>query len=169
MLTSKDILVVMKLASGDDDSWTQAQLAHELKLAPSQVSYSLSRLEGARLYNKALRRVSRPAVEEFLVHGVKYAFPAQRGSGTRGLPTAYAAPPLCDLIRQPDEPPPVWPTVNGTIRGYAFEPLDDHVPDAALRDRKLYEMLALVDALRDGRARESTLAAAELKMRLGVS
>jgi hypothetical protein len=28
------------------------------------------------------------AVEEFLIHGVKYAFPVQRGEATRGMPTS---------------------------------------------------------------------------------
>jgi len=37
------------------------------------------------------------------------------------------------------------------------------VPDAALRDSALYEKLALVDALRDGRVRERKLAEQELK------
>ncbi len=167
VLTTKDMLVVIKLFCQGDEPWTQGQLAQEIGLAPSQVSYSLARLAAARLFNKTLRSVVRPALEEFLIHGVKYAFPAQRGGVTRGLPTAYAVPPLSDLIRQPDEPPPVWPTVHGTVRGYAFEPLDEHVPAAALRDGRLYELFALVDALRDGRARESTLAATELKARLG--
>jgi hypothetical protein len=39
---------------------------------------------------------------------------------------------------------------------------------AALRDDKLYELLALVDAIRDGRAREREIAARELKKRLGA-
>jgi hypothetical protein len=38
---------------------------------------------------------------------------------------------------------------------------------AALEDRKLYELLALVDALRHGRARERNLAGRELARRLG--
>jgi hypothetical protein len=41
------------------------------------------------------------------------------------------------------------------------------VPKAAVRDQKLYEMLVLVDAIRDGRARESELAIMELRKRLG--
>ena len=45
-------------------------------------------------------------------------------------------------------------------------PLYRTVPAAALRDPILYELLALVDALRDGRARERQLAAQELIARL---
>ena len=38
---------------------------------------------------------------------------------------------------------------------------------AALKDKKLHELLALVDALRVGRARERELAIIELKKRFG--
>jgi hypothetical protein len=100
------------------------------------------------------------------VHGVKYAFPPDRGPLTRGLPTAYAAPPLNTLIVLPDEPPPVWPDPEGKVRGYAFSPLYPSVPKAAALDPALYELLALVDAIRDGRARERELAIKELTARL---
>ena len=39
-----------------------------------------------------------------------------------------------------------------------FEPLYRKVPEAALRDSELYELLALVDAIRDGRARDRRIA-----------
>ena len=41
------------------------------------------------------------AVEEFLLHGVKYAFPAKRGEVTRGVPTSYAAAPLSRRLTRP--------------------------------------------------------------------
>ncbi len=53
------------------------------------------------------------------------------------------------------------------MRGYAFAPLYRTVPEAALRDPALYELLALVDAIRDGRARERNLAQKALEKRLG--
>jgi hypothetical protein len=43
------------------------------------------------------------------------------------------------------------------------------VPHAALRDPALYELLALVDAIRDGRARERNLAERVLVRRLKAS
>ena len=54
-------------------------------------------------------------------------------------------------------------------RRYAFSPLHKNVPKAALADPRLYELLALVDALRDGKARERELAARELSKRLEAS
>ena len=108
----------------------------------------------------------RKNLEEFLVHGVKYAFPPQRGGLTRGIPTGYAAPPLKKIISRTDDPPPVWPYPEGTVRGYEFAPLYRSVPKAVASDPHLYELLALVDAIRGGRARERELAIKELGRRL---
>jgi hypothetical protein len=102
------------------------------------------------------------ALEEFLIHGIKYVFPVERGGASRGIPTAYAAEPLNRLIVRGDEPIPVWPYRKGEDRGIAFAPLYRTVPIAALRDPLLYKQLALVDAIRDGRARERQLAEQEL-------
>ena len=54
------------------------------------------------------------------------------------------------------------------MRGYSLTPLYPSVPAAAVRDAKLYELLALVDAIRDGRARERSLAAKEIHARLAA-
>jgi hypothetical protein len=45
-------------------------------------------------------------------------------------------------------------------------PLSDKVPAAAARDPWLYQILALVDAIRLGQARDRKLAAEELTRRL---
>jgi hypothetical protein len=74
-----------------------------------------------------------------------------------------------ESIAANSEPPPVWPYEDGPVRGYSFAPLHKNVPQAALEDSKFYELLALVDALRDGRARERELAGRELKKRLEES
>ena len=103
---------------------------------------------------------------EFLVHGVKYAFPPDRGTMTRGTPTAYAAPPMNKEFVPDSDPPPVWPDPDGTVRGLAFSPLTRGTPKAARQDPALYEVLALVDAIRDGRVRERRYAEKELTARL---
>jgi len=64
------------------------------------------------------------------------------------------------------EPPLVWPHPEGDVRGESLEPLYPSAIDAARRDRALYESLALVDALRVGRARERALAIDLLTKRL---
>jgi hypothetical protein len=52
------------------------------------------------------------------------------------------------------------------VRGTGFAPLCRHVPGAARKDRKLYELLVLLDAIRGGRARERDIGAKELQLRL---
>jgi hypothetical protein len=143
-----------------------AQMAGDLALSPSQVHASLKRLERSRLIAQTTNEPHAKAVEEFLLHGVKYAFPASRGEATRGVPTAYAAPPLNAFIADAGDPPPVWPHPEGAVRGQTLQPLHRAVPRAALRDPALYELLALIDALRDGRVRERQIAERELTSRI---
>ena len=82
------------------------------------------------------------------------------------MPTAHGAQPLAAQIQASDEDLPVWPYLEGTVRGQSFSPLYRSVPAAALKDPPLYELLALTDAVRGGRARERELAAKMLSERL---
>jgi hypothetical protein len=108
------------------------------------------------------RQPNRHAVLEFVLHGARYAFPAVRGRMARGMPTAYAAPPLSNLIHAGLDPIPVWPDPEGEARGESFKPLYRDAPAAARADPRLSECLSLFDALRGGRARERTLATEHL-------
>lgn len=165
-LKPQDIVILLKLVTLGDRPWSYNALALDLFMSPSEVHSGIKRAAAARLFDGGRNLPMLKALEEFLVHGVKYAFPPDRGPLTRGVPTASAAPPLREQIVQPDEPPPVWPDPEGTIRGYEFSPLFKSVPKAAMRDSALYELLALVDAIRDGRVRERELAVREIVARL---
>lgn len=165
-LLSQDVVVLAKLVSYGGPRPSIAQLAADLSLSPSQVHLSLKRLERSRLIEAKRGRPLFRAVEEFLLHGVKYAFPARRGEVSRGIPTAYAAAPLNDQIVESRDLPPVWPDAEGNVRGVTLEPLHKTVPNAVRKDPVLHELLALVDALRDGRARERKIAERELSARL---
>jgi hypothetical protein len=172
ILKPQDVVMLLKLVAWGPQPWTYQRLAVELSISQSEAHAGVRRAVAARLMSDATTAAGRPllaALEEFLVHGVRYAYPPERGELTRGMPTGYAAPPLNKVIVQPDEPPPVWPYAEGTVRGYSLTPLYPTVPAAASRDSKLYELLALVDAIRDGRARERNLAAKELQSRLARS
>ena len=101
----------------------------------------------------------RAALEEFVLHGVRYAFAPKRTGVVRGLPTAYAAPVLASRISVADDDiAPVWADAHGERRGEGIEPLYPSAPVAAREDPRLYALLALVDALRIGRARERRIA-----------
>ena len=79
---------------------------------------------------------------------------------------ASRRPPLIAEKLSANDLPPVWPSRDGDTRGVGLEPLYKSVPYAALRDRALYQLLALLDAIRDGRARERNLAERDLSQRL---
>jgi hypothetical protein len=164
-LMPQDLLVALKLALNDADRPPSYNaLAHELAMSPSKVHDAVKRATMAGLL-VVDRKPHRRALIEFILHGVKYAFYTRRGPVTRGLPTAHAAPPLSNEILD-GELPPVWPDPQGSVRGEAIEPLHRSVPQAARNDPRLYELLALVDAIRIGRARERKLAGKHLEQRL---
>jgi hypothetical protein len=107
-----------------------------------------------------------PALREFLIHGAKYAFPAERGAAARGIPTAHGAASLANAFPPSEDAVPVWPHPQGTVFGQAFRPIHPAAPDAAQTDPLLYEVLALLDALRGGRARDRKLAGELLEQRV---
>jgi hypothetical protein len=161
---SLDIVVLLKLLLVRRKS-PYAQLSQELGISASEIHAAVRRGIAAGLIDPESRLPLRKPLQDYLLHGVRYAFPAKLGPVVRGLPTAYAARPLSDKISSNDLPP-VWPDPEGDIRGVAVEPLYGSVAKAAKRDSLLYELLALVDALRIGRARERNLAEEELKQRI---
>jgi hypothetical protein len=60
----------------------------------------------------------------------------------------------------------VWACKDGQVSGQQIIPLYPSVPAAALKDPKIYELLALVDTLRVGLAIERELAFTEIKLKL---
>jgi hypothetical protein len=167
-LKPQDIYVVLKLLAAGSRRPPYSQLAVELVMSPSEVHASVKRAQASHLlHGPGLQnRPNIAALEEFLVHGLKYVFPAERGEPTRGVPTSYGAEPLRSMIAPGSETIPVWPYEKGKQRGGAFAPLYKTAPIAALGDQSFYEYLALADALRDGRIRERKIAQAELHRRL---
>jgi hypothetical protein len=170
MLKPQDVVIVLKLAAKNAAGlpWNFASLAKELFMSSSEVHAGFKRAVKSQLINPQTREPNFNALFEFIVHGLRYVFPAERGEMTRGLPTSYAVPPLLNNIVVGYENLPVWPYEKGTMLGQTFLPLYKSVPRAAESDPVLYELLALVDAIRGGRARERNLAIKELKCRLGV-
>ena len=167
-LKAQDVYVLLALAAWGQKGLTYPEFAAFAGLSMSEAHAALRRCEQARLLAFADRRPSiiKPNFKEFLFHGARYAFPPVRGTMLAGIPTAYAAPPLDQLIAPSADPPPVWPHAEGSVRGIAFVPLYPTAPAAALRNARLYENLALFDALRSGSARERTLAQKLLEERL---
>lgn len=168
-LKPQDILFLLKLVVVGKNHWSFNKLAVELDMSPSEVHAAAKRALAARLAVKEGDSIA-PNIRnlgEFLEHGIQYVFVPDRGELNRGMPTSYAAAPL-DKLFGSYELPPVWPDPEGEVRGESFSPLYRSAPKAAKNDPMLYQLLALVDAIRGGRAREREMAKMELKKILGI-
>ena len=161
VLKPQDLLVALAMALHPEQSWSLPALVRATGVSLSEVHAAVRRCQAARLlgpYRGESTQVLRANLLEFLEHGAKYAFPPERGGATRGMPTAHAAPVLKKLIAGTKEAPPVWPDPEGTVRGESFSPLYKSAPKAAAQDARLYDALALFDAIRGGAAREREIA-----------
>lgn len=161
-LRPHDVAVALQLALTPGLSYRA--LAEAVGLSQGEAHNVVRRLAAARLVRADTRAAHLGALLEFLSGGVPYVFPAEPGRETRGVPTAHAAPPLAAEFPAADAV--VWPAVDGDRRGAAVEPLYAGAPATARRNSPLYELLALVDTLRIGRARERGRAKVLLQERL---
>jgi len=165
MIKPQDILVLLKIITLETTSWTQSQLAEELKISPAEISGVIDRCMESGFINQDRNRLNKQAVREFLIHGLKYVFPPRMGAKVRGIATAHSAPPINEHIRE-GEDSFVWPYYKGTLRGLRLEPLYKTVPEIVGAYPALYELLVIVDTLRVGRVREVEVAVMELDKRL---
>ena len=159
-----DIIILMKIAAKGKEPWLMKDLAYELGISASEVSESINRSVFAGLIQPDKKGLMKLALLDFLEFGFHYVYPQRPGALVRGIPTAHSAPPLSKMIESTE--PYVWPHGDGTVRGQAIEPLHPKVADACLRDKELYELMALCDALRVGKVREKKIAMVELKKRI---
>ncbi|MGV0996845.1 hypothetical protein [Empedobacter falsenii] len=160
----QDIVLLLKIISINTDKWEQKPIAESLEMSQSEVSESVARSKYAGLLNPKGKSVMKYGLLEFLEHGLAYVFPQKPGPIVRGVSTAHSAFPLNNIIQSNETY--VWPYGKGTEKGHAIEPLYKSVPKAVLKDEKLHTLLALVDAIRVGRAREKEIAILELKNRI---
>ncbi len=172
-MQSQDIFILLKLTTLEDqirqgcldgsvnsDPFALRSLESALGISKTEISASLRRSIAATLTIKSNGRpkVIRRNLTEFVKHGLKYAFPARPGAPQRGVATGFAAPMLEGQLLSSGADIHVWPYAEGSKRGSSITPLFRSVPEAALKDERLYELLALVDAIRLGNQREANLA-----------
>jgi predicted XRE-type DNA-binding protein len=165
-LKPQDVLILLKIQSIGNKKWYQKPIADAVGMSQSEVSESVARSKYAGLLDPKGKSVLKMALLEFLQYGLRYVFPVKPGAVVRGIHTSHSASPLKEEIQSTEDY--VWPYAKGTARGHSITPLYPSAPEAALKDEKLYELLALADALRVGRAREKELAIIELKKRFGL-
>jgi len=191
VLKPQDVVLLLKLlANSEHLKWPQAQMARDLCISVSEINAGIKRLIAsgllvitppvltdlsglnARLQStQQIDKLYQPilkACEEFLIFGVKYMFPAKLGEMTRGIATSYAAPILKGYIHIGTDPIPVWPYVEGKEKGMSLEPLYPSVPKSVstFPDPQFYDLLCLIDILRQGNVRERDQALKILKNRI---
>ncbi|EJC85351.1 hypothetical protein Rleg4DRAFT_7659 [Rhizobium leguminosarum bv. trifolii WSM2297] len=185
-MKSQDVVVLLKLISLQDqeltkgadelraesvggDPYSVRNLEALLGISKTEIAQSIKRSVAsgiARKHNsKSEIRPHRRNLFGFITNGLRFVFPAQVGSMQRGVPTAFAAPMLQGLLVSGTYNY-VWPFASGREMGQSVDPLFKSVPDAALKDDRLYEYLALVDAIRLGNQREVGLATDHLRSRI---
>ena len=186
-MKSQDIVVLLKLVSLEEQEDAAAPgefyksfqgeapysvrgLESLLGISKTEVNASIKRSlsSGLAIKDRDAGRAKphRRNLYNFIVHGLKFVFPAKPGAMTRGVPTAFAAPMLKSLLIGAGEYIHVWPSAHGQDMGQSVPPLFKTVPDALQKDERLYEYLALVDAIRLGNQREVGLAGERLSERL---
>ncbi|WP_213286841.1 hypothetical protein [Bradyrhizobium sp. sGM-13] len=185
-MKSQDIVVLLKLVSLQEEEekgsgalqwsfpseapYSVRGLESLLGISKTEINASIKRSVSTGLAIKdrdsGRPKPNRRNLHSFIVHGLKFVFPAKPGAMTRGIPTAFAAPMLKGQLVSGGEYIYVWPAAEGRDMGQSVQPLFKSVPEAVQRDERLYEYLALVDAIRLGNQREVGLAGDRLSERL---
>lgn len=160
----QDILILLYLLT-QSENWTQAEVAKQLQISSAEVSNAMNRCVASGLLNAEKKRVNKLALREFLIGGLKYAFPAEVSAKVRGIATAHSASPIKERIAE-GEDIYVWSYYLGTRRGFGISPLYKTVPKIVGAHPALYELLVIADTLRIGKAREVEIAIEELDKRL---
>lgn len=169
-MKGQDIIIALRLHSlwqasinnPDKELLSVRSMGEMLGVSKTEVSRSYQRNLESGIVRKdrrtGLLKPDSRALLEFLIHGIKYVFPVKPAEIVRGMPTAHAAPVLEGKLMSAGDLIPVWPDAHSTQMGQAIQPLIEPVPSIVKKDPRMYEMLALIDAIRIGGSRESELA-----------
>jgi hypothetical protein len=164
-LKSQDVVIAIKLVAFGNNAWTQSSLAKSLNMSPAFINHALPRLDECGFYKSKKKLVLVDDLQTFLIFGIRHVFPTKRGERVRGTPTSIGAEPMrSHMAVEALNWPPVWPYLLGSEQGYAIQPLCPAI-EKVLEDKLFYEILSLVDVLREGRPREKQIAIDELKKR----
>jgi hypothetical protein len=162
-MKKQELFIALKLLAYGRKPWTYESIAQSLNIGIASLHRSIKALAFADLFNSEYMCISCIAFEEFLLHGVKYVFPVKVGAVARGMLTAHSAPAFKGSFKANLQEAFVWPHNNSDDKGFLIEPLYPTAPEASLNDPELYKLLACVDVLRIGRAREKVIAVDLLK------
>lgn len=158
MLKPQDIVIAVKLCALKEREWKYSTVAHDIHMSQSEVHSGVKRLKKCGLLTEFSMSVGgnsetqtlpdKENILEFLEHGIRYVFPAEKREPVNGLPTSYG---LGHLFKgyEGEAFIPVWEYPAADYFGFGIKPLYKTLPLACIDDFELYELMALVDAVRD--------------------
>ncbi len=155
MIQPVDIAVAYDAAMTEHESgqFSAASIRHHLGLPKATLNKSLGRLRQANVIRETFinRRILAALLP--LLPNLVPAVPA-RDSEVDGLSTGFAAPAFGGHFRSPVGQ--VWALEGGPDRGVPIKPLHSRVPEsvASSGNPRRHALLAFLDAIRGGRARE---------------
>lgn len=164
-MKAQDILIALKIVSYEDDDWRIIDLAYNLRISASEIHAGIKRMHEANIMHMK-KHIVKDNLLEFIVHGVKYAFPAVPGMDSRGISTSHGSGFFPNILSKGDDLY-VWPYENGSSKGSSIAPLYRSVPYFVLEDAFMYKYLSYIDAMRIGRERERLYAENEMNKLLG--
>lgn len=179
MIKGQDVVLLLLLRIRSEQHWTYDLLSKATGLSTSQCHLAYKRLREAGLLgpdSSAPWHVPAANCLEFILHAVKYIFPAKVGAVSRGIPTAHSAHFVGMNFVDVDSSSSsyVWRDPEGYEKGNSLEPIHPcqlrfmpkKNPDSLMPDQMMYEIFVCIDLLRVGRARERVWAAEALKKRI---
>src|ERR1700734_4113193 len=94
MLKGQDMIILILLRLRSKQIWTYDVLSNLTGISRSQCHLAIQRLRSSRLLVPSPDNpwhIPAAAFKEFVIHGLKYSFPAKIGSIVNGIPTAHSA------------------------------------------------------------------------------
>lgn len=159
-----DIALLLKIVAKEGQPWMNKDLSAELFISASEVTESLGRSATAGLIDPSRKKVFKKSLLDFLLHGLRYVFPAIPGPLVKGMPTGHSAPVIAGYLTSAEKF--VWPDADGKERGTLIEPLYPGTVKAAIKDPEFYDLMALCDVIRTGKVREIKMAEELLRKKL---
>lgn len=140
-----DILVLLKIAVIESSEWTPYQLSLDLGYSEELIIESLVRLEKAGHLKDG--RPDQSRLKKLILEDVPEKFPATPGKLTKGMYTGFSAQAGFSFgVARPSTW--VWPKEDGQDWGQEILPLSGQCCFAVLQDRKLRDVLSIVETLR---------------------
>ena len=169
-MKGQDVVLMLVLRLHPQDKWTLEELSRLLGQSTSQCFAARNRLRDAHLLSIDPTKpwhVPGDNFAEYLIHGFKFDFPAKLGAPVRGMPTAYSSEFVSKQFRGDDSRMGgvVWPSPNGKVVGRSLSPVHSSQLNILANPGydNLYRVLACMDLLRIGQAREKVWAAKEIE------